>query len=94
MQGSDVDECCCFTTVLASAAKSTAAMWEQASPQPAMQVQCAVTTSPLDLQHIHTFKGGAESVWECFTVAVKRYLWLPSIKVTRMPLTHPFTKKL
>ncbi len=91
VQGSDVEECCCFTRVLASAAKITAALCEQASPQPAMQVQCAVTTSPLDLQHIHTFKGEAESV---FTVAVKRYLWLPSIKVTRMPLTHPFTKKL
>lgn len=49
VQGSDVDECCCFTRVLASAAKRTAAMWERASPQPAMQVQCAVATSPLDL---------------------------------------------
>ena len=78
MQGSDVEECCCFTRVLASAAKSTVAMWDQASQQPAMQVQCAMTTPPLGLQHSHTFKGGAESVWECFTVAVKRYLWLQS----------------
>ena len=31
VQGSDVEECCCFTRVLASAAKRTAAMWEQAS---------------------------------------------------------------
>ena len=36
-----------------------------------MQVQCAATTSPFDLQPTQTFKGVADSVWECLTVAVK-----------------------
>ena len=44
--------------------------WQQCASKLAMQVQCAAITSPSDLQHIHIFKGGTDSVYECFTVAV------------------------
>ena len=56
--------------VLALAAHRMAAMCEQSSPHPAMHVQCAAITSPSNLQHTHTFRGEADSVCECFTVAV------------------------
>ena len=39
--GNDVELNCCFACVLASALKSKAAMWEQASPIPAIHVQWA-----------------------------------------------------
>ena len=70
--GKDVDEHCCFLSVLASAVNKTAAMCEQASPRPAIHKQCAHITSPLCLIATHTFKGGEDSFWECFTKAVNK----------------------
>ena len=66
--GSDVELNCNLVNGLASAANSTAATCEHTSSSPAMQVQCAVITSPSDLVITHTRKEGKDTLCECLTV--------------------------
>ena len=81
--------------MLASAVKSKAAMWEQASLIPAMKVQCAHITSPVCFIATQALKGGADSLWECFTDPINiKVFGLVLIAETVMLLTHPFIKKL
>jgi len=51
-----------------SSKKTVAAMCEQVSPKPAMQVQCPTTISPSFLARSHAFRGGFESDCECLTL--------------------------
>ena len=48
------------TVALASTVNNTAAVWEHASPMPAIHVQCAHTTSPDCLMAARVFKEGNE----------------------------------
>ena len=93
--GSDVEVNCCFASVLASAVKSKAAMWEQASPIPAMQVQCAHIISPVCFIATQAFNGGVDNLWECFTNPINtKFFGRVLIAETIMLLTHSFIKKL
>ena len=56
--------------VLASAANMRAEIWEHASPNPAMHVQCAHRILPLFSAAIQGCSGVAVSLWECLTVAM------------------------
>jgi len=58
--------------VFASAANNTEAIWEHASPAPAMQLQWTHDIVPFALIAIHTLSGGDDKLCECLTVAVNK----------------------
>ena len=72
--GIDVQDKDFLASTLASRVKRIAAMWEQASPRPAMQSQCPHITVPLFPTPIHAFAGGTDSLCECLTFAVTKNL--------------------
>ena len=78
--------------VLASAANSRAAMCEQASPSPAIQLQCAHTIVPTISAATHGLRGGAEGCCEyvqsTLSIAVCA---LSEILQTKTVLTQPST---
>ena len=95
-QGSDVQGNWFFSCVFVSTANNKAAICEQASPKPAMQVQCAHKTSPCCLVATQTFNGGAVRRWECFTndIIMKTFVLVAWLHMTSMFVTQPLTKKL
>ena len=63
--------------------KRVAAMWEYASPRPALQSQCAHITLPLFSTPIHALAGGTESLWELLTFAVTGNLSIQVVIIHR-----------
>ena len=61
--------------VWASAANDNAAIWEHASPMPAMQVQLAQMIVPCLSAATHGLSGIAETACECLTRTVKTGLF-------------------
>jgi len=56
----NIHENWCFICILAPTVNNTAAIWEHASPMPAIHVQCAHNTSPDCSIAIQVFKEGNE----------------------------------
>ena len=98
-QSSDVHETLLIILVLASNVNSTAAMCEQASPSPAMQVQWAHKTVPSISAATHGLRGVLDNLWECLTLALTTATYFSSplqcgIWWTKTLLTQPLTKYL
>ena len=63
-------------------AYSIAAIWEQASPAPAMQLQCAQIIVPSGLIPAHGFSGGLLILWLCLTF--KKFIYI----IIYLPYTY------
>ena len=67
MQRIDVHDVSLSNLTPVTIAYNVAAICEQASPAPAMQLQCAHIIVPLAFSPIHGNKGGLLIRWLCFT---------------------------
>ena len=94
-QGLEVHDMFFICLVYASVENNKAAMWEHASPKPAIHVQWAEIMVPPFSAATHGFNGVPVTAWECLTVAVRITLDLSGVNVcTDKSPTHPATKYL